>query len=118
MPDAWGGACGRGGTGTWVPTGTAFTAGVVPVTTGGTAGGAFTTGGTAAGAAEFEVGKRFPMRAARARFRIITAKTSRCLPSLKRSLRLSLPLEPFQGIITSGARRPSRAGAVQSVWVL
>ena len=63
VPDAWGGACGRGGTGTWVPTGTAFTAGVVPVTTGGTAGGAFTTGGTAAGAAEFEVGKRFPMRA-------------------------------------------------------
>ena len=48
-----GGACGRGGTGTWVPTGTVFTAGVVPVT----------TGGTAAGAAEFEVGKRFPMRA-------------------------------------------------------
>ena len=74
MADAWvsGGACGRGAAHTWFPTGTAVTAGVVPVTTGGTAGGAaefelvtagvvpVTMGGTAGGAAEFELG-RFPM---------------------------------------------------------
>ena len=53
VADAWvsGGACGRGAAHTWFPTGTAVTAGVVPVTTGGTAG----------GAAEFELERRFPM---------------------------------------------------------